>query len=260
MGSAIRLGAMESRSRERGDSARLRRIRGRGRGLVCRRTGGRAAPARTSIEADPTARSTSSATVWGMKRAVAWIAGVGILTLALVIGLSQAGSDQPRPRPSAPTTCSRRCRSSTGAPPELAALHTQANQLLDGGLKAFNARMDTLKGTPIVINKWASWCRPCLAEFPIFQQVATERGKRGRVRRRQRQRQHEPGEEVPRPAPRAVPVLRRSRRGDRAGHQGREELPHHHVREPGGRGHVIQQGTYRDKAALEADIERYAAA
>ena len=29
-----------------------------------------------------------SATVWGMKRAVAWIAGVGILTLVLVIGLS----------------------------------------------------------------------------------------------------------------------------------------------------------------------------
>ena len=28
-----------------------------------------------------------------------------------------------------------------------------------------------------MINKWASWCGPCRAEFPIFQQVATERGK-----------------------------------------------------------------------------------
>ena len=34
-----------------------------------------------------------------------------------------------------------------------------------------------LEGHPIVINKWASWCRPCRAEFPIFQQVATDRGK-----------------------------------------------------------------------------------
>ena len=28
-----------------------------------------------------------------------------------------------------------------------------------------------------MINKWASWCRPCRAEFPIFQRVATDRGK-----------------------------------------------------------------------------------
>jgi thiol-disulfide isomerase/thioredoxin len=28
-----------------------------------------------------------------------------------------------------------------------------------------------------VVNKWASWCRPCRAEFPIFQQVATQRGR-----------------------------------------------------------------------------------
>ena len=33
-----------------------------------------------------------AATVWGMKRAVAWIAGVGILPSSLVVGLSQAGS------------------------------------------------------------------------------------------------------------------------------------------------------------------------
>ena len=29
----------------------------------------------------------------------------------------------------------------------------------------------------MVINKWASWCGPCRAEFPIFQQVAADRGK-----------------------------------------------------------------------------------
>ena len=28
-----------------------------------------------------------------------------------------------------------------------------------------------------MINKWASWCNPCRAEFPAFQQVATARGK-----------------------------------------------------------------------------------
>ena len=29
----------------------------------------------------------------------------------------------------------------------------------------------------MVINKWASWCDPCRAEFPAFQRVATERGR-----------------------------------------------------------------------------------
>jgi thiol-disulfide isomerase/thioredoxin len=46
--------------------------------------------------------------------------------------------------------------------------------ILDSG---FDKRVEQLKGHPIVINKWASWCRPCRAEFPIFQQVATARGK-----------------------------------------------------------------------------------
>jgi thiol-disulfide isomerase/thioredoxin len=36
--------------------------------------------------------------------------------------------------------------------------------------------MAELKGTPVVINKWASWCGPCRAEFPAFQELATERG------------------------------------------------------------------------------------
>ena len=68
-------------------------------------------------------------------------------------------------------------RQLAGAPAPLAALHEQPSTILDGGVKAFQARIDGLAGHPAVVNKWASWCRPCRAEFPIFQQVATERGK-----------------------------------------------------------------------------------
>jgi cytochrome c biogenesis protein CcmG/thiol:disulfide interchange protein DsbE len=29
-----------------------------------------------------------------------------------------------------------------------------------------------------VVNKWASWCGPCRAEFPVFQRASTELGRR----------------------------------------------------------------------------------
>jgi cytochrome c biogenesis protein CcmG, thiol:disulfide interchange protein DsbE len=60
-------------------------------------------------------------------------------------------------------------------PPELAALREQANQILEDGPDGFRARLAELVGTPVVVNKWASWCGPCREEFPIFQSQAIER-------------------------------------------------------------------------------------
>jgi cytochrome c biogenesis protein CcmG/thiol:disulfide interchange protein DsbE len=64
-----------------------------------------------------------------------------------------------------------------GSPPPLAALHAQANHLLPGGAKAFRARLASLHGYPVVVNKWASWCGPCQSEFPVFQKVAVQFGR-----------------------------------------------------------------------------------
>jgi cytochrome c biogenesis protein CcmG/thiol:disulfide interchange protein DsbE len=65
-----------------------------------------------------------------------------------------------------------------GSPPPLRALHVQADELLGGGTGALRARLTALAGYPVVINKWASWCGPCRAEFGAFQQVAAEYGRR----------------------------------------------------------------------------------
>lgn len=63
-----------------------------------------------------------------------------------------------------------------GTSPKLAAIRKQGSELLDGGTDAYNARLEELRGTPIVVNKWASWCGPCRLEFPHFQKLGAERG------------------------------------------------------------------------------------
>jgi cytochrome c biogenesis protein CcmG/thiol:disulfide interchange protein DsbE len=54
----------------------------------------------------------------------------------------------------------------------LTTLQRQANQLLPGGPDAFRARLAALRGHPVVVNQWASWCGPCQYEFPFFADLA----------------------------------------------------------------------------------------
>ncbi|HEU4706418.1 MAG TPA: TlpA disulfide reductase family protein [Solirubrobacterales bacterium] len=69
-------------------------------------------------------------------------------------------------------------RALAGSPPPLAALHRQANHLLDGGQEAFEARLAKLHGYPVVVNVWASWCGPCRFEFPVLQKLSARYGRR----------------------------------------------------------------------------------
>jgi thiol-disulfide isomerase/thioredoxin len=112
-----------------------------------------------------------------MRRAL-WIVAAAALIVVLVIGLTQAGGKSNNTGAAVKRfdlgTAKQRL---AGAPAPLAGLYDQSNELLGGGAKAFDKRIAALKGHPVVINKWASWCRPCRAEFPIFEQVATSRGK-----------------------------------------------------------------------------------
>jgi thiol-disulfide isomerase/thioredoxin len=46
------------------------------------------------------------------------------------------------------------------------------------GLRGGRVRLADLRGRPVVLNFWASWCPPCLAEMPEFERVHRRLGDR----------------------------------------------------------------------------------
>jgi thiol-disulfide isomerase/thioredoxin len=192
-----------------------------------------------------------------LRRLVFAIIGLGIVAI-VVIGLTQKQGHNAKPK-SATISAAEQQRKLAGAPAQLAALHTQANQLLPGSQSAFAARLKELKGHPVVVNGWASWCGPCRFEFPFLQRASVDRGKevaflgldsednRGDAKRFMGQFPVSyPSYEDPHDA--IAQNLRPAPRG----------LPYMLFYDKTGRLQFVHQGGYPSQQALETDIQRYA--
>ncbi len=181
-----------------------------------------------------------------------------VVTAAVVAGIVQAGaSDGATSAPPEPLTLAEVSRPVAGAPPELAALRRRVNELAGGGKKALDAQLRALRGHPVVVNVWASWCEPCLHELPFLQRQAVERGAQvaflgvnsgdnSADARRMGARFPMPYPSFEDPRQNVVGRYRALGLPVTAFYDARGELV------------TVHQGGYRTEAELSADIERYA--
>jgi thiol-disulfide isomerase/thioredoxin len=168
---------------------------------------------------------------------LAWLPFVLGLTLAAALGCADVAGQQEGSRPAARAGGAR---------------------LLEGRLETVRRQLSELRGRPVVVNQWASWCPPCRNEFPWFARLA----------RRYDRRVAFLGVASLDTRPKALAFLRR------------HPTPFPHFFDPDGKigplfygGRVfpstafyradgdfstVHKGAYRSEAALERDIRRYA--
>jgi thiol-disulfide isomerase/thioredoxin len=178
---------------------------------------------------------------------------VGVVVIVLV-GNDDGGAGNP----DSALTVEEATAPLEGAPPELAALREEANELLPGDGDALEERLAELEGHPVVINKWASWCGPCRFEFPYFQRQATQRADEIAFLGLLSDDSEEAGqtflEELPLPYPSYVDPGQEIAESLDA----QREFPSTVFIDSSGEQVYVKRGGYASEDDLIADIERYA--
>jgi thiol-disulfide isomerase/thioredoxin len=168
-----------------------------------------------------------------------------------------AGCNDDDPKSAAPPAEESQ-RKLAGAPAPLAALHRQAGQLIGGGPEAFEERLRGLRGHPVVVNKWASWCDPCRKEFPYFQRLSVELGREVAFIGVDSQDNADNAAEFLREYPVPFPSYEDPDQKVAQVFKGHLAFPTTAFYDRRGTLAFVHQGGYATEARLREDIERYA--
>jgi cytochrome c biogenesis protein CcmG/thiol:disulfide interchange protein DsbE len=145
----------------------------------------------------------------------------------------------------------------TGSPAPLAALHRQGNRLVSGGKDAYEARLRRLRGYPVVVNVWASWCGPCRFELPLLQRAAARFGKRVAFVGIDSEDEDAGARAFLDEAPVPYPSYTDPDKSLAESVGAKLGFPDTVFYDRGGEIVHLKQGPYHDQAELNADIERY---
>lgn len=93
---------------------------------------------------------------------------------AAVLGLGACGSDEATVEGDKPAAKRPSEAVLKDLPPALARNARDADTFIGEGSDPFKKRLGELKGHPVVVNQWASWCEPCRFELPFFETMTAK--------------------------------------------------------------------------------------
>ena len=186
-----------------------------------------------------------------LKKSWTPIAGlIVVAVIAVLVATSSGAGGSPSPGPVSKAELA-------ALPKRLAADEAQAGQVVDGSIEA---KLASLRGIPVVVNQWASWCPNCREEFPFFQQLS--RQFRGQVAFVGLDSEDDRGnaEEFLTQFPIPYPSIDDHDASQAASIGGGQGWPTTIYYDRNGRRTYVRPGGYTSAATLRTDIERYALA
>jgi cytochrome c biogenesis protein CcmG/thiol:disulfide interchange protein DsbE len=186
-----------------------------------------------------------------------WMVGGGALAAAVVAGVivavAASGGGGGSSNAAAPSKLSAKQRGSLPKP--IAKNLAEANQVIDTPL---SDKLSSLRGVPVVVNQWASWCPNCKFEFPFFQREAKRFQRKVAFLGLDSQDNQGDAESFLKQYPVAYPSVFDPSASEAQSIGAGQSWPTTVFVNPSGQVANVHIGAYATEDQLRADIERYA--